>query len=122
MMPTMRAQSLTALEAGRALFNARRFFDAHEAWEAAWLTETGPDKLLLQGLIIAAAGCHKVTVAEPRGAVKLLSRALELLAPFPDDAAQLPLANFRAELTSLLDHTRAWHSGSAAQPIPSFPL
>jgi predicted metal-dependent hydrolase len=118
----MRAQSLTALEQGRALFNARRFFDAHEAWEAAWLTETGPDKLLLQGLIIAAAGCHKVTVREPRGAVKLLSRALELLAPFADDEAGLPLKPFRTRLAQLLDQARGWHAGTAAQPTPTLPL
>jgi predicted metal-dependent hydrolase len=48
-----------SLEEGRALFNAGRFFEAHERWEEAWLVETGAARLLLQGLIQVAAGFLK---------------------------------------------------------------
>ncbi|MBA2340075.1 MAG: DUF309 domain-containing protein, partial [Pyrinomonadaceae bacterium] len=40
---------------GIALFNSRRFYEAHDAWESLWLRE--PDarrKLLLQALIQSA--------------------------------------------------------------------
>ena len=40
---------------GVALYNAGRFWEAHEALEAVWRAATGPDRVLWQGLIQAAA-------------------------------------------------------------------
>jgi uncharacterized protein len=53
---TPRPATHRALEQGRTLFNQGCFFEAHEAWEAAWLHEEGELRLLLQGLIQVAAG------------------------------------------------------------------
>jgi len=39
-----------AFERGCALFDSRRFFEAHEAWEELWLEESGARRTLLQGL------------------------------------------------------------------------
>ena len=39
------AAACEAIERGRALFNDRRFFQAHEAWEEAWLHEEGELRL-----------------------------------------------------------------------------
>ena len=39
---------------GIALFNQRRYFDAHEAWEEVWKRSTGNHKLFYQGLIQCA--------------------------------------------------------------------
>jgi hypothetical protein len=41
---------------GVELFSAGRFWEAHEAWEAAWLVEDGDVRKMLQGLIQVAAG------------------------------------------------------------------
>lgn len=40
---------------GVALYNAGRFWEAHEALETVWRAATGPDRDLWQGLIQAAA-------------------------------------------------------------------
>ncbi|HEX9574514.1 MAG TPA: DUF309 domain-containing protein, partial [Myxococcales bacterium] len=66
-----------ALRRGAALFDQGRFWDAHEAWEEAWLEEDGEVRLFLQGLIQVAAGYHKATVQlQPNGCVKLLRSGL----------------------------------------------
>jgi hypothetical protein len=40
---------------GVALYNAGRYWDAHEALEVVWRTSGPPERGLLQGLILAAA-------------------------------------------------------------------
>jgi predicted metal-dependent hydrolase len=70
---------------GIALFNAQRFWHAHESWETIWLAASGREKLFLQGLIQLAAAYHHVTRGTMRGAVRLFDAALAKLAAFPDD-------------------------------------
>jgi predicted metal-dependent hydrolase len=67
-----------ALLAGAALFNARQFFEAHEAWEDAWLGEDGDTKTLLQALIQLTAAYHKgLVMGSPRGMSTLFAHAGE---------------------------------------------
>ncbi|HUU14905.1 MAG TPA: DUF309 domain-containing protein [Terriglobia bacterium] len=40
-----------ALKEGVRLFNARKFFEAHEALETLWLKSADEEKILLHGLI-----------------------------------------------------------------------
>ena len=83
------------LEEGRALFNAGRFFEAHEAWEEAWRVETGPPRLLLQGLIQIAAGFLKAGQGRAAGAVRLLESGVRKM----DEAGPPPeLADFLADV------------------------
>ena len=82
--PTPLPSTPGALRRGAALFDEGRFWDAHEAWEEAWLEEDGEVRLLLQGLIQVAAGYHKATVQlQPNGCVKLLRSGLTKLEPLP---------------------------------------
>ena len=70
---------------GIALFNAHRFWHAHEAWEELWLVSSGDEKQFLQGLIQLAAAYHHVQRGtSPRGAVRLFDAALKRLEPFPE--------------------------------------
>jgi uncharacterized protein len=73
----------TCLDEGKALFNAGAFHAAHEAWEEAWRHERGARRLLLQGLILAAAGWLKRDAGNSRGAWTLFSRALDRLDSLP---------------------------------------
>ena len=75
------ADTAARLERGRALFNAGRYFEAHEAWEEAWLAERGDARRLLQGLIQVAAGCHKAGQGKAEGCARLLAAGLEKLEP-----------------------------------------
>ena len=66
---------------GARLFDDRRFFEAHEAWEARWLVETDETRrLLLQGLIQIAAAFHKlVDKSAPEPAASLFAKGLAKL-------------------------------------------
>lgn len=103
-----------ALEEGRALFNEGRFFEAHERWEEAWLSETGATRLLLQGLIQIAAGFLKATRGGAAGAVRLLESGARKVA----EAGPPPeLADFLADVRQ-----RTGEIGEQGPPERSWPL
>ncbi len=53
---------------GARLFDAGRFFEAHEAWEERWRVATDrAERDLLQGLIQVAAAFHKLVEMKPDG-------------------------------------------------------
>lgn len=64
---------------GVALFDAGRYWEAHEAWEGPWREATGSKKALLQGLILWAAALHQHKRGLAAGARTLLSRAMKKL-------------------------------------------
>jgi uncharacterized protein len=82
---------------GIALFNARKFFEAHDVWEELWLVEPEPEKTFLQGLIQLAAAYHHHGRGNPRGTQSLLAAGLAKLGRFPDDHRGVALAELRAE-------------------------
>lgn len=57
--PPMTPAHHAALLRGIALFDDGKWFEAHEAWEDAWLESEGLEKVFLQGLIQLAAALHK---------------------------------------------------------------
>ncbi len=70
----------SGVEEGIRLFNAQRFFEAHEALEAVWLRATGEEKAFLHGLIQVAAAFHHYARGNPAGFRSLLEKGLEKLA------------------------------------------
>jgi len=82
---------------GIRLFNAQKFFQAHEVWEELWLAETGQEKTFLQGLIQLAAAFHHYSRGNQRGAKSLLARSLDKLARFPRSYRGLDLATLLSE-------------------------
>jgi uncharacterized protein len=105
------------LEEGRDLFNERRFFEAHEAWEEAWLVEEGPARLRLQGLIQIAAGFHKAGQGAPLGCARLLEAGLEKLAAAGPDPE---LEAFAEAVRASLVEARRWERGEAGG-LAAFP-
>ena len=84
--PTIDAASRAALREGAALFDAQRFWDAHEAWEEIWQEEPRPIRSFYQGLIQIAAGLHHWTVTgRPRGVQILLAAGAEKLEWYAPD-------------------------------------
>jgi predicted metal-dependent hydrolase len=101
-----------SLERGVALFNAGRYWEAHEAWEEAWLELENEEKLFLQGLIQVAAGYHKATVQnQPRGCVSLLASALEKLEPLPADFLGVETRAFLPAVRETLSEAKRWLVG-----------
>lgn len=77
------AHEVAAFARGVELFNARRFFDAHEVWEEIWLPATGNEKRFLQGLIQIAAAFHHHSRENLLGTESLLRAGVTKLASAP---------------------------------------
>jgi predicted metal-dependent hydrolase len=102
------------LAEGVALFNAGRWYEAHEVWEEAWRPQSGPRRALLQGLIQVAAGCLKQAEGRAEGARTLFTRALERLEP-------LPAACEGVDVGLLVSQVRQWReAGAQEHPAVSF--
>lgn len=95
--------STGALAEGLRCYRDRQFFEAHEHWEAVWLTSAEPDKTLLQGLIQMTAAFHHFQRGNPEGTTSLLRQALQKLEGFSDVEGQLMLEPLRAEIREWLD-------------------
>jgi predicted metal-dependent hydrolase len=110
-----------ALVQGCRLFEARRFFDAHEVWEDAWRIESGEVRRALQGLIQVAAGFHAGLVrGRPAGMAKLLGSGFDRLASTGRVAG---LDDFLAEVARWREAARRWADGGERPdlPVPRLP-
>ena len=68
---------------GIDLFNAGRFWEAHEAWEREWVPDRrGPDAGFYKGLIQVAAGCLHYQRGNRRGAVNKWRSGAAYLRPY----------------------------------------
>src|ERR1700681_2967726 len=97
-------------------FNARRFWEAHEAWETIWLVAESDVEQFLQGLIQIAAAYHHVQRGTYRGAGRLFEAGLKRLEPFP--AAYCGVDRAAAE--NAAGRHRAWLAaagGTAAETL-----
>jgi predicted metal-dependent hydrolase len=71
------------LRRGGDLFDDRMFWEAHEVWEEVWRRRRGqPDRDFLKGIIQGAAGMWHATQGNYVGAVSVMSRAVDYLAPY----------------------------------------
>jgi hypothetical protein len=62
-----------------ALFNAERYWEAHEVLESLWRVAEGEEKKLLQGLILVCAALVHHQKDEEKVALGITARALKLL-------------------------------------------
>ena len=69
---------------GIALFNARKFWEAHEAWEEIWQQHPEDGRFFIQGLIQLAAAYHQLLRKIYRGFVIHIKQAQERLVLFPN--------------------------------------
>jgi predicted metal-dependent hydrolase len=83
---------------GIRCFNARDFFEAHEAWEAVWVRTTGHDRLFYKGLIHAAVALHHFGNGNLRGAHKVIGSCLQYLGPYMPRHLGLDVQQFVAQL------------------------
>ncbi len=78
-------------------FNRGEFFQAHETWEALWLSANGEEKQFLQGAIQIAAAFHHWGQGNRRGALSLLRKAEAALEGFPRSYSGIQLGRLRRE-------------------------
>lgn len=106
-----------ALARGAAIYHHGLFWEAHEAWEEAWLEEEGAPRLLLHGLIQLAAAFHKaVAQRQSGGCVRLFTTALEKLEKLQAAAGGIDLPAVREGCARALALAVAWHAGRGPPP------
>jgi hypothetical protein len=87
---------------GVALFNAGRWWEAHEAWEAAWRAARGAERSRWQGLILAAAALLHRERGNAHGVAAQGDRALARLAGDAPPGFPIETAAFRLALERCL--------------------
>jgi predicted metal-dependent hydrolase len=102
---------------GVALFNGKKFFEAHEAWEEIWLHAKMPEKTFLQGLIQVTAAFHHHSRGNLHGMESLLHRGLAKLDEFPASHRGLRIGAVRASARKWL----AWLKGNNSTRKPALP-
>ena len=115
------------LQEGAALFDAGRFWDAHEAWERAWrrLPKGSDERRFYQGLILlAAALLHRErarTAPErsTRPALRCYRSAMEKLEGLPDEMLGLDLVALRRGAAGCFDPVAAGAAASEWPPAPA---
>ena len=83
---------------GIRLFNAEKFFEAHEALEAVWLKAAGERKIFLHGLIQVAAAFHHHSRHNPAGFRSLLEKGCAKLEKFDAEFDGVDLAGMMLQL------------------------
>lgn len=80
------------LQLGADRFNAKQFFEAHEAWEEVWLDSARELRHFYQGLIQVAAAFVHLQRNEYPGTVKLLHEGLRKIEAYPPVTLGVDLA------------------------------
>jgi len=95
--PELWAQDESYLR-GVELFNARQFWESHEAWEEIWLHCDGIQSEFLQGLIQSAAALLKYQRQQFPPALRLYQTASGRLSLCPDNYMGLNVRQFEEKL------------------------
>jgi predicted metal-dependent hydrolase len=103
------------LHRGIELFNAGRFYEAHEALEDVWRESTGERKLFLQGLVQLAVGFHHYTMDNVVGAESVLKRGLGNLVAYPDECEGIDVRVLQANVQ---DWIAALKNSAPCPPYP----
>ncbi len=110
-----------ALREGLDLYNAGRFFEAHEVLEDVWLVEEGEDKPFLQGLIKIAAAFVHFKKGTYQGMWDLLRGGGQLLGPYRPEHRGVELEEFLREIEKWIPWAERLLAGEnleISDPIP----
>jgi len=86
---------------GLELFNAGRYFEAHEELETAWRREKGVIRDLYRGILQVGVGYYHLQHNNYLGARKMFIRCRQWLEPFPAKCCGIDLARFRKDFESI---------------------
>lgn len=97
----------TGIRRGIDLFNARQFYEQHEAIEHEWHAERGPIRRLYQGILQIGVGFHHALNGNHKGAVLLLNAGIEKTRDFEPQALGIDTAALVAGAQACLDRIEA---------------
>lgn len=109
--PRLSKQDASDFEEGIRLFNNRKFWESHEAWEQIWRRHSDVNRIFFQGLIQSAAGSHQLQRCIYHGADKHFGNALWKLEPFRPVCLEMDVARFVGEVEAV--HQRVVELGPA---------
>lgn len=111
------------VKAGVALFDERRFFAAHERFEAVWKADDidKPDRAFWKGVTQVAVGCCHAQRGNAPGALALLNRAEGYLSGYPSPHCGIDTAALIAVARTVADQVRRC-GASARLDFPRFPV
>lgn len=108
------------LEEGMELFNARKYFEAHEAWERPWLRakKDSPERLFIQGLIMVSGALDHYRKKEYAGTEKLMDKALDRLERHKALGMGLDVEEFLRQVRAFYDRFKAAREGIPESDFP----
>lgn len=111
-----------AFDEAVALFDAQRFFEAHEFFELVWKAEDvdPADRDFWKGVTQVAVGCVHTQRGNRTGALTLLERAAGYLAPYPSPHRGVDTAALATAAGRVAADVRAL-GASPAIAFPAFP-
>jgi predicted metal-dependent hydrolase len=112
-----------ACRRGIALFDERRFFEAHECFEHAWKAGDVDerDRPFWKGVTQVAVGCCHVQRGNDRGAVALLERGAGYLERFPTPHRGIDTGRLVRAARELAERVRR-RGASPGLGFPRFPV
>jgi predicted metal-dependent hydrolase len=101
---------------GIGLFNAGKFWHAHEAWELVWLRQAEDERLFFQGLIQLAAAYHHLTKKKLRtGYVNNLRKSGTILQVFAPEYLGIEVAPLLAAIEAGIDASNGTEEGQPTE-------
>jgi predicted metal-dependent hydrolase len=112
------------LRRGGALYDDGMYWEAHEVWEEVWRRRKGrPDRDFLKGMIQGAAGTWHLSQGNYKGAVSVLSRAIDYLEPYLPSREGIDVEGFqRALREARRAAARSLETGEPPATIGTFKL
>ena len=92
---------------GMDLFNQGRYFEAHEALEAAWRAESGPVRDLYRGILQVGVVYLHITNHNYSGAIKVYQRCRKWLLPWPETCRGVSVGQLRQDLEMVINVLQA---------------
>lgn len=89
-------------EDGLRLFNAREYFEAHEALEDAWNAEKGKVRDLYRGILQIAVTYLHITRGNYKGAVKVYGRSQKWMKGWADICRGIDVAGLRHDADEVM--------------------
>ena len=87
---------------GMELFNARLYFEAHEALEAAWQDESSPLRDLYLGILQVGVVYLQITRHNYSGAINVYHRCQKWLQPWPETCRGVSVGQLRKDLETAI--------------------
>jgi predicted metal-dependent hydrolase len=91
---------------GVELFNSGQYWKAHEAFEEAWLDETGEVRHLYRGILQVGVTYLHVERRNYYGALKVYQRSKHWLAPFTDVCRGINIGKLKNDLEDVIAEVR----------------